>query len=160
MVAETITGPTLHIIVPVIVGIIIALMEVYFITHDEGSASMGQVMGDISHSAAVCIAGTLIACNVPLLVSQAWFPEFARNWLFINAAHESWVISLIVTLIVKIKMVVHHAVIKGLDGQNEKFIHMILIAALVGFSPYYIFILYDKIPFFDMMAANVKWLPL
>jgi len=156
---EEVLATKIHVVIPVIVGIIIAILETYFITHDEGTASMSQVMGDITHSAITCVLGTLIACNVPWLLTQSFIPAFVNKWLFVNAIGESIVVSIIVTLIVKIKMVVHHKVIRGIQGQNEKFIHMILVAALVGFSPYYIFLLYN-IPAFVTFAAKIPWLPL
>ena len=157
MVVEETLATQFHVVIPVIVGIVIALLEVYFITHDESSANMAQVMGDMSHSAIVCVLGTLIACNVPWLLTKHFIPEFVTKWLFVNSVGESWVVCSIVTIIIKVKMVVHHHVIRGLQGQNEKFIHMILVAALVGFSPYYIFLLYD-IPALVEFASKVPWL--
>lgn len=150
----------IHIVIPVLVGILITAIETYFLIHDEGGGqNFGQVMGDVSHAAIVAILGTLITCNVPWLLTQHFIPDFVTRWLFVNSMGQSIVVSAIITIIVKIKLVVHHAVIKGLNGQNEKFIHMILIAALVGFSPYYIFLLYN-IPALINIASKVPWLPL
>ncbi len=129
----------LTIVIPLVVGLIVGIIEAYFVYEDENMTSGKDFLGDMWHGLVFAVLGVLVATNVPFLISQEWFPEFLNGILFVDDMGRSIVISLVITLFMMAKMVTSHA-IKGVsgDGFKEKFWHKILISALVGFAPYYI----------------------
>lgn len=152
-------GETLHIILPLIIGFLIGLLEAYFVYEDENMASGKDFLGDMWHGLLFCVGGTIIGTNAPFFLSLLPIPSFIEGLLFIDEMGRSIVISVVITLVMMTKMVASHA-IKGVNsnGFKEKMWHKLVIAAAVGFSPYYIFMLYDVIaPFAEFFPA---WMPL
>jgi hypothetical protein len=147
---------TLHIVFPVIIGIVIGLIEAFFVMRDETSASGAQMFHDLWHGPLFAVIFTLIACNVPWLLSMISLPGWINSILFVDEMGRSIVIGIVITLILKIKMVSAHA-IKGVPGAGfkEKWYHMLIVAALVGFSPYYVFPLYEV----DFIAGLAESIP-
>ena len=150
---------SLHIILPLIVGFLIGLLEAYFVYSDENMVSGKDFLGDMWHGLLFCTAGTIIATNVPYFLSLFSLPSFVEGLLFIDDQGRSIVVCIIITLIMKMKMVVSHA-IKGVsqNGFGEKLWHKLSVAIAVGFSPYYIFLMYDVIAPFA--AYFPTWIPL
>lgn len=136
MVTEEIT---LHIAIPLVVGFIIGLIEAYFVYEDENMTSGRDFLGDMWHGAIFCIIGTLVASNIPWILSHDMFPEWVGSLLFIDEAGNSIVASIFITLFMMLKMVSSHAIrgIRG-GGFREKFWHKAIVALAVGFAPYYI----------------------
>ena len=129
----------LTIVIPLIVGLIIGVLEAYFVYEDENMTSGRDFLGDMWHGLLFAVIGVLIASNVSFLVSQDFFPEFLKGILIIDDMGRSLVLSIIITFFMMAKMVASHA-IRGVSGNGfkEKFWHKLLVAALIGFAPYYI----------------------
>ena len=149
----------LHIILPLIIGFLIGLLEAYFVYEDENMTSGKDFLGDMWHGLLFCVGGTIIATNTLWVFSLFTLPDFVQSLLFMDETGKSLVVSAIITLIMMTKMVASHA-IKGVNssGFKEKFWHKAVIALAVGFSPFYIFYLYDLIAPFA--AYFPSWLPL
>ncbi len=129
----------LTIVIPIIVGLIVGVLEAYFVYEDENMTSGKDFLGDMWHGLLFAVIGVLVASNVPTLVAQDFFPDFLNGILMIDDMGRSIVISVIITIFMMVKMVASHA-IKGVSGSgfSEKFWHKILVSALIGFAPYYI----------------------
>ena len=152
-------GENLHIILPLIVGFLIGLLEAYFVYEDENMTSGREFVGDMWHGLLFCVIFTIIATNTLFVFSLITIPDWIQSLLFMDEVGRSIVVSAIITLIMMTKMVASHA-IKGVraNGFKEKFWHKAVIALAVGFSPYYIFFLYDMIaPFAEFFPS---WMPL
>lgn len=150
----------IHIVLPLIVGIIIGIVEAYFVYEDEGSLSGGQFLADMWHGFLFAIGGTLIASNVPWILAQGWLPKWINSLLIVDAMGRSIVVSIIITLFMMAKMVVRHGFGRmGMGiatGFREKFWHKIVIGVAVGFAPYYIFALYAPL---SGIQKAIPWLP-
>lgn len=155
MVTETIT-----IAIPLVVGLIIGIIEAYFVYEDENMTSGKDFVKDMWHGLLFSVAGVLIASNVPFIMTN-FVPEMAHGFLFVNdETGTSLVVSIIITLIMLAKMVASHQ-IKGVSGNGfkEKFWHKLTVALLVGFAPYYI--LYVRPPIEDFVVSWFpSWIPL
>ena len=149
----------LTVVLPIVLGILIGIIEAYFVYEDENMTSGKDFLGDMWHGLIFSIVGVLVVNNVPWLVLQAWFPEWLKGVLFVDPAGNSIVISIIVFIIMYMKMVASHAV-KGVSGNGfkEKAWHKLVVAALVAFSPYYLGLLR---PLLEPVAVIFpEWLPL
>ena len=149
-------GAELHIVLPVVVGIFIGIVEAYFVYSDESMTSGKQFLGDMIHGLIFCILGVLIATNIPFVMNN-FIPENFHRFLMVNEQGISLVACILITIFMKIKMVATHA-IKGVSsrGFSEKLWHKVVIAVAVGFSPYYIFLMYEPLSF---ISDVVPWLP-
>lgn len=150
---------TLHIVFPALVGIIIGIIEAYFVYEDENMTSGRDFLGDMWHGLIFAFFGVITASNVPWIISQGWIPEWFNSFLMVDELGRSIVISLIIMLFMMVKMVVSHS-IKGIKGGgfSEKLWHKVLVSALIGFAPYYIFALYN-IEFVQNLEGLIPWLP-
>lgn len=149
---------SIHIVLPIVVGIIIGIVEDYFVYKDEGMTGGKQFLGDIWHAMLFSILGVLVATNVPWLLSLGIIPEFILNIPgFVDANGNSLIISIIITLFMLVKITASHAV-KGVSGNGfkEKLWHKLVIALAIGFAPYYIMFLYEPL---SPIQAMVPWLP-
>ncbi len=148
-----------HAVLPIAAGLVIGIIEAYFVYEDENMTSGKDFLGDMWHGLLFAVVGVFIASNVPWVISQGWVPDFLTNLLMVDATGKSIVISVIITLIMMVKMVASHA-IKGVSGAGfrEKFWHKAVISAAIGFAPYYIFPLYAS-GFMAGLAKAVPWLP-
>ncbi len=146
MVGEEFVAGELHLGFPLLVGLVIGLIEIFFVMHDEGSAPGQKLLKDSWHGFTFSVGGTLIASNVPWILSQSWFPDFAKGMLLLDDMGRSLIVSILITLIMLVKMVTANA-LKGMSmqGMKEKAWHKLVIALAVGFSPYYIFELYPLV---------------
>lgn len=148
----------LHIVFPAIAGLLIACLEAYFLKHDEEQQSAATFFADIWHAIIFCVAGTIIASNIPYIITQNWWPSFLDGVLFMDDMGRSITISVLITIIMYVKIVAHKT-LKGLGamrGMTEKPLHKLIIAALVGFSPYYIFLLYPLIE--QYIASKIPYI--
>lgn len=127
-----------HLIVPIVVGLIIGIIEAYFVYEDENMTSGRQFIGDMWHGLIFCVVGVFAASNVPWLLSQGFMPEWINGLLMVDVNGNSLIISIFIFLFMMVKMVASHA-IKGISGPGfkEKMWHKLLIAGLVGFAPYW-----------------------
>lgn len=132
----------LHIGLPIVVGILIGILEAFFVYEDENMTSGKDFLGDMWHGLLFCVVGVLIVSNIPYMLSLGFIPEFLKNWLFLDSSGNSLVLSSIISLIMFFKMVGSHA-IKGVSGSGfkEKPLHKLIVACLVGFAPYYLLLL-------------------
>ncbi len=154
MAAEEIT---IKIALPLVVGIMVGLLEAFFVYEDENMTSGKDFIGDMWHGLLFCVVGVLVASNVPYVLSIFTLPEWLSKILFIDSNGNSIIVSILITLIMFLKMVGSHA-IKGVSGNGfkEKPIHKIIVAVLVGFSPYYILAL---IPLLEPVTSKLpEWM--
>ena len=142
---------------PIFVGIVLGIIEAYFLYSDESSANVHQVLADMVHGIIFCVAGTVVAANIPYIINNFFsgLPSFVNTILLIDENGISLTACIVITIFMKIKMVVSHT-IKGISnvGFTEKLWHKLLVAGAVGFSPYYIFMVHEPIKQF------VPWFPL
>ena len=138
MATETIA---LHIALPLVVGIIVGIIEAYFVYEDENMTSGKDFLADMWHGLLFSAIGVIAASNVPYILSH-WVPEGIHGFLMVDSNGNSLVASSVITIFMLIKMVSSHA-IKGISGAgfSEKFWHKLVIALAVGFAPYYILLL-------------------
>jgi hypothetical protein len=136
MAVETVVQ--LQLVLPIVVGIIVGIMEAYFVYEDENMTSGKDFLGDMWHGLLFAAIGVVIASNVPWVMIN-FIPESFQGFLLVDGNGNSIVMSAIITIIMLVKMVSSHA-IKGISGAgfSEKFWHKLVIALLVGFAPYYI----------------------
>lgn len=129
----------LTILIPLVVGLIIGIIEAYFVYEDENMTSGREFLADMWHGLIFCVIGVLVASNIPYILALDFVPEFLRGLFRVDSAGNSIVASILVTLFMLFKMVASHA-IKGVRGGGfrEKFWHKLVVALAVGFSPYYI----------------------
>ncbi len=149
---------SLTIIIPVIVGLIIGVLEAYFVYEDENMAAGKDFIKDMWHGLLFSVLGVLAASNVPFLMT--FIPENFHGFLLVNAETGiSIVVCTLITLFMLVKMVASHQ-IKGVSGNGfkEKFWHKLLVAILVGFSPFYI--MYLRGPLEGIAESFPAWLPL
>lgn len=133
---------TFKLALPIVVGIIVGILEVFFVYEDENMTSGKDFLGDMWHGLLFSVVGVLIASNIPWILGQTWVPEWLAGVLFVDASGNSIVASFVVMLFMLLKMVSSHA-IKGISGSgfSEKFWHKLAVAALIGFAPFYIILL-------------------
>lgn len=124
---------------PVVVGIIVGILEAFFVYEDENMTSGRDFLRDMWHGLLFAMIGVVIASNVPWILSHELLPEWMGNILFVDDNGNSIVVSIFITLFMLVKMVASHA-IRGISGRGftEKFWHKLVIALAVGFAPYYI----------------------
>ena len=148
---------SLHIVLPVIVGLIIGLIEVYFIYEDEGSSGLNGFFSKVWHGIIFSILGVLIVTNIPYIISMGFLPSFLEGWLFIDSNGISLVVCIIVALFMFIKIDMAHRM-KGVGGSGfiEKPWHKLIIAFAIGFAPYYIIYVY---PLLLPVQEIVPWIP-
>lgn len=130
---------TIHWVLPIVVGLVIGIIEAYFVYEDENMTSGRDFLGDMWHGLLFSIVGVWIAINIPWVMLN-WVPESMQGFFMVNVESGiSLVACILVTLFMLVKMVASHA-IKGVRGGGftEKFGHKLVVAAAVGFSPYYI----------------------
>lgn len=129
----------LTIVIPIIVGFIIGIVEAYFVYEDENMTSGKDFLGDMWHGLLFCVLGVLVASNIPFILTMEFIPEWVSGLMMVDAAGNSIVASILVTIFMMTKMVASHAIrgVRG-GGFKEKFWHKAVIAIAVGFSPYYI----------------------
>lgn len=152
-------GEGLHIILPLVIGLLIGLLEAYFVYEDENMTSGREFVGDMWHGLLFCVIFTIVATNTLYIFSLVELPEFVESILFMDEMGRSIVVSIAITILMMTKMVASHAV-KGVraTGFKEKFWHKAVIAIAVGFSPYYIFFFYEFLePFVEFFPS---WMPL
>lgn len=132
---------SLQLALPIVVGVLVGVLEAFFVYEDENMTSGKDFLGDMWHGLLFALIGVLVASNVPYLIQ--FIPENFHGFLLVNAENgTSVVVSILITIIMLAKMVGSHA-IRGISGNGfkEKFWHKLVVAALVGFAPYYILIL-------------------
>lgn len=139
MAAETVVQ--LQLVLPIVVGIIVGIIEAYFVYEDENMTSGKDFLGDMWHGLLFASVGVVLASNVPWLMTN-FIPGNLHGFLLVDANGNSIVMSAIIVLVMLVKMVSSHA-IKGVSGAgfSEKFWHKLVIALAVGLAPYYILLL-------------------
>ncbi len=126
---------------PLVVGLIVGILEAFFVYEDENMTSGRDFLGDMWHGLLFAVVGVLVASNVPWLMNS-FIPESMHGFLLVNEDGNSLVVSVLITVFMFFKMVASHA-IRGVSGMGfrEKFWHKLVVAGLVGFAPYYILML-------------------
>lgn len=149
---------TIHVVLPLVVGFVIGVVEAYFVYEDENMTSGQQFIGDMWHGLVFSIVGVLVASNVPWLFAQGWL-DFAEGLLMVDVNGNSLIVSIVITLFMMVKMVASHAV-KGVSGAGfrEKWWHKLVVAAAIGFAPYYMVSIYQS-GFLTGLETMVPFLP-
>lgn len=128
----------LRIALPVVVGVIVGIMEAFFVYEDENMISGKDFLGDMWHGLLFAVLGVLVASNVPYIITNFIHSDF-HGFLVVDSDGNSLIVSILISLVMLVKMVGSHA-IKGVSGNGfkEKFWHKLVVALMVGFAPYYI----------------------
>ena len=148
----------LTIVIPLIVGLLVGVLEAFFVYEDENMTSGKDFLKDMWHGLIFSVVGVLAASNVPWLMENV-IPEGFHGFLLVGDSGISLVVCIAITIFMLVKMVASHQ-IKGVSGNGfkEKFWHKLLIAVLVGFAPYYI--THIRAPLEGVAAMFPSWLPL
>lgn len=148
---------TIHVVGPIVVGLVIGIFEAYFVYEDENMTSGKDFLADMWHGLVFSVLGVLAATNVPFIMMN-WIPEGFHGFLMVDAAGISLIACIAITLFMMVKMVASHK-IKGVRGGGftEKFWHKAVIAGAVGFSPYYIFAILPMIE--PVTSIFPSWMP-
>lgn len=149
---------TIHVVLPVVFGVAVGLLEAYFVYEDESMGGLNGFFGKVWHGIIFSIVGVLIAANVPFIMAQGWLPEWITGFLYLDEMGNSLVVSGIIALVMFIKIDMAHRM-KGVSGAGfvEKPWHKLIVALLIGFSPYILIHLY---PMVSGLQEVVPWLPL
>ena len=125
-----------RIALPLVAGLIVGIIEAYFVYEDENMTSGRDFLKDMWHGLLFAVVGVLIASNVPWVMTN-FIPESFHSLLIVDDNGNSVVASALITVIMFFKMVASHKV-KGVSGRGfaEKPWHKLVVAALVGFAPY------------------------
>ena len=131
---------------PIILGVVIGALEAYFVYSDEGMQAGKEFIKDMWHAALFCVIFTFVAVNIPQILLRLPIDDQLKGFLLIDGAGRSIIVSVVITIFMVLKMVTSKA-IKGISAQGikEKFWHKLLIALLVGFSPYYLIVIANLI---------------
>lgn len=148
----------LTIVIPLIVGLLVGILEAFFVYEDENMTSGKDFLGDMWHGLIFSVAGVFVASNVPWIMTN-FVPESFHGFLLVGENGISLVVCILITIFMLTKMVASHA-IKGVSGRGfkEKLWHKLLVAVLVGFAPYYI--IHLRAPLEGVAAMFPSWLPL
>jgi hypothetical protein len=128
----------LKIALPIVAGLIVGIIEAYFVYEDENMTSGRDFLKDMWHGLLFAVAGVLVASNVPWIMTN-FIPENFHGFLIVDGNGNSVIVSALITIFMFFKMVASHKV-KGVSGRGfaEKPWHKLVVAGLVGFAPYYI----------------------
>ena len=120
----------LLILPPIAMGIVIGIYELVLIHRDE-NFNNSHWLGHGLHTFIPIIVGLLISFNVPFFLEQfgGSLPTWIQNELLIRIT---------IALIIAIKINAISAVVPGVAGRGmrEKFIHSLVVGALVAIAPY------------------------
>jgi hypothetical protein len=104
----------LHIALPVVVGLLVGILEAFFVYEDENMTSGRDFIKDMWHGLLFALIGVLIASNVPWLMAH-WIPEGVWGFLMVDGNGNSIIVSILIMLFMFIKMVASHK-IRGVSG--------------------------------------------
>ena len=93
---------TLHVLLPIVVGIVIGIIEAYFVYEDENMTSGRDFLGDMWHGLVFSILGVLVATNIPYIMVN-FIPESMWGFLMVN---ELTGISLVACIVVTLFMLI------------------------------------------------------
>lgn len=111
---------------PVLIGLIISLIEMFFVMQDEGGM---HPLGHGLHAVPTCLFFTMVSMNVPAVMSlsfMSWVPSWAAN---IG-------IPILIGLIATIKVKAAAAIVGGHGSVGEKFWHALAIGVLIALAPF------------------------
>jgi hypothetical protein len=126
---------------PLVVGLIVGMIEAFFVYEDENMTSGRDFLKDMWHGLLFAVIGVIVASNVPWIMNH-FIPENFHGFLLVDSNGNSIVASSFIAIFMFLKMVASHK-IKGVSGGgfSEKPIHKLIVALLIGFAPYYILLL-------------------
>ena len=131
-------GLTISTIVPaLIMGILIGILETYFLVKDESSASASSVLG---HGLIAFIQVTVLVFFVMHRdVFIALFPSLTKvpflGFFIVNAVAFRVLIGAIEYVLLEIKGRAFSGAIGGQVGFHETYLHVLIIVLLTAFSP-------------------------
>ena len=134
---------TILIAAPLVVGLVISLIEIFFVMQDEGG--MHPLSHGI-HAVPTCLLFTFISMNVPAVMSLA-FMSWMPDWL------AGVGIPIIIGLVATIKVKAAAAIVGGHGSVGEKFWHAAVIGALIAAAPFVWPLIADTLP----PILNFSW---
>ncbi|MFW6285653.1 MAG: hypothetical protein ACOC16_00620 [Nanoarchaeota archaeon] len=126
---------------PLVVGLIVGMIEAFFVYEDENMTSGRDFLKDMWHGLLFAVIGVIVASNVPWIMNH-FIPENFHGFLLVDGNGNSIVVSSFIAIFMFLKMVASHK-IRGVAsrGFSEKPIHKLIVALLIGFAPYYILLI-------------------
>ncbi|MFT7615771.1 MAG: hypothetical protein ACI8Y7_000595 [Candidatus Woesearchaeota archaeon] len=112
-------------IAPLIMGVIIGLVEMFFLSKDEAGLHW---LGHGLHALPVCIIFTFLAMNVPWVVG-------AINQPWLSGALGTYIIPIIIGIVAAVKVKTAAAIARG-GSVGETWIHALIIGLLIAASPW------------------------
>jgi hypothetical protein len=117
---------SVYLVGALIYGLIISLIEIFFVMQDEGG--MHPLVHGL-HAVPVAIILTFISMNVPFIMGlsfMGWMPTWAGTIL----------IPIIVGLVATVKVKSAAAIVGGHGSVGEKLPHAIIIGVLIAAAPF------------------------
>ena len=113
-------------IAPVFIGLIIGLVELFFVHADE--SGMGWMSHGL-HAIPTCILFTFVSMNVPWVVSM-----MPAGWEWLHGPIGDFGIPIVIGLIAAVKVKAAAAIAKG-GTVGESLPHALIIGALIALAP-------------------------
>jgi hypothetical protein len=137
-------------VAPIIVGLIIGLVELFFVHADE--SGLGWLSHGL-HAIPTCVFLTFISMNIPAVMQFA-SKEFGMAWLTHIAV--IWTVPILVGIISAGKVKAAAAIVKG-GSAGESWMHALIIGGLIAVSPYvWMFIVSAKLLPWSWMLLSFK----
>lgn len=120
-----------YFVAPAIVGIIVSLVEMFFVMQDEGGM---HPLAHGLHAVPTCFLFTYISMNAPFFGN--WLVN-SLGWTFFgNTAVSMFVIPILIGLIAAIKVKSAAAIVGGHGSIGEKLPHALFIGAMIAAAPF------------------------
>ena len=112
----------------ILMGIIISLVEIFFVHADEGAMGMTWITHAL-HAVPFTLLFVFISMNVSFVLGLVGFTPEGFSWIELA-------VRIVVTIVAMIKIAGAAAIAKGARGVGEKLPHTLIIGALIFGAPY------------------------
>lgn len=120
-----------YFVAPAVVGVIISLIEMFFVMQDEGGM---HPLAHGLHAVPTCMLFTYISMNAPFFGS---YLAVNLGWSFFASTTVSMVvIPIVIGLVAAIKVKSAAAIVGGHGSIGEKLPHALIIGALIAAAPF------------------------
>ena len=121
---------SLLLVAPAIIGLLISLVEMFFVMQDEGG--MHPLTHGL-HAVPTCLIFTYISMNAPFVSS--WLAD--KGWTFMQGAIGNILIPILIGIIATIKVKAAASIVSGGHGSvGEKLPHALFIGVLIAVAPF------------------------
>jgi hypothetical protein len=118
-------------IAPAVVGIVISLVEMFFVMQDEGGM---HPLAHGLHAVPTCLLFTYISMNAPFFGN--WVASSLGWTIFTSTTMSMIIIPIVIGLIAAIKVKSAAAIVGGHGSIGEKLPHALIIGALIAAAPF------------------------